>query len=656
MINFKINKNKNLLLTNVSILWAIIISGLAFYLVPSMLYILANSVSTGPIGDGWIELPHLINIITGNGTINDWVWPHGEHRILTTRIFMFIDHYFNSGRNELALVRAVLLYTTHILLFSWLICKRTNFDAYTKVFLVFLVMILYNLSPLQSSLTVPIHHVWPIQLFCATAAFCAFAQIVYYQQACNTAKANKWLIVAIVFATLANWSFGQGALIWFILLYFGYRNKLTFKQLLIIFISALLNLYLYFHGWSPSGAAMPALTQPYAAFVYLLHLIALPLGYNNPDFSIGLGLFGLILFIVIIYKTLVSDINIKLIDICKFKTIEKILFYKHTWDSYRLVHICLLIFSFIGLLAIAAGRFYRVGDGVMVDGILIPSMRFFNQSIIFWLSLISLVFYYIRDYKLNIFKVCVLAWIFFILLPYHFKIQYTSKSFVENQNMIQNILALHVESKDSIEFFERPGTYESYVGSTFPKMAELNLGGYGLWQNKLINKPFLDKDILNIDNIENKTNVKLYHGLKHDLNNKVNYKGLVGYYPIGNIISSSEIINILAVFDDSNRPSAFINGNVKKECRNNIDYIVITDPNYIVRGFGNILLPEKDFWETYIIKKPTEIFWQGIVKLTPDNSIQKEGFFAFGVSQIKNNACFLSKFDINRTNKLVNNS
>ena len=542
----------------------IIIATIALYIMCSDFYWLGHMVQYGPIGDGWIENVHFIKILSGHGDIwNDWLWPHGEHRILTTRLGMYLDYIFDHGGNRIALIRAYM-----IIIFSIYVCwlaifkMADNLDKPTKIFLSSIILIYFCFEPFKGAFVIPIHHVWPLLILFLVATSYCFANLLEIQT-------NYWLVLTILYCSLANWSFGQGVLIWEILLFFAIKQKLKTKYIITILGFAFINTSLYFYHWIPSKVASQFLYDPIAFFKYFINLAGLPITYQSPILGSIIGLVGIGLFF---YTINIYILNIKsLKELFRLSKYKEIFLNKSQLDKFEIFTLIIFIISFIGLFLIASGRYNRPGDGLVIDGFFIPSQRFINQTMLYWISLIILFIYRFRQNfgKLLLCIISTSLWIILSIFPYNNTDKYGVMGFNINQNMLHIINALNVESQESIEFFERPGTYNSYI-NLYPKIKLMNIGGVAMWQTKFVDTNILTNNIYKFNHIST--------------TNKISKEGIC-------IKKCPEVIDIkiAKIFNNQNKHSVFISGNIIIPGNiKNPDSIFVTDTENKIIGFGLI--------------------------------------------------------------------
>lgn len=364
-----------------------------------------------PFWDQWDLIPFLEKLHQGHLTLSDLWSQHNEHRIFFPRLCMLFLAYVTNW-NIMYELYANLILGGLILLFLYLLLRQTS-GKYTSLWLIIVLSFLV-FSPVQwQNWTWG----WQIQIFMNVLATVVAAWSVSQWQA-----QWKGILVALVAAIVASYSFSNGLVAWIAIgIFLVLHKNRRWRHVAIWVAVSILIVLLYFYKYEkpPYHPSLWAfMKHPYDFFRYVFAYLGSPLGFGRENASI---ITGVLLFLILIIGTIYAR--------------------RHSNEGFNklLPWICLALYAVLSAAVTGIGR---VGFGV---GQALCS-RYTTISTLFVISVLVVGHIWIKNYLMGRkdWRLKAVIYFFFSLLIASYLIAF-SLTFVR----VERVLTLrksHIES------------------------------------------------------------------------------------------------------------------------------------------------------------------------------------------------------------------
>jgi hypothetical protein len=260
---------------------------------PALLIIYLLSVNT-PFWDEWELVPIIQHLHSGHFYIHDFLQQHNEHRPFFPNLvlvgFAYITHWNIRVESFLNLLTAIVSF---ILL--KLTINRNPVDIKHKLLLIFVLALIW-FSPVQTENWL---WGWQLEWFFNILGIMIAIYVLSETVKCKLIN-NKQVLLLISGCILAQYSLGNGVLIWPLTVAALFLLRVDIKRILVIFVTGIaLTILFYFHYTNPHEPSKTlALRQPFHFSEYVLGYLGRPLSfYRNPAIAIGFLLVLIFIFI-----------------------------------------------------------------------------------------------------------------------------------------------------------------------------------------------------------------------------------------------------------------------------------------------------------------------------------------------------------------------
>lgn len=271
--------------------------------IPIMLllgFLYKNSVNT-PFWDQWELVPIIENINSGNANFDDFWKQHNEHRLFFPRLVMIgsaVSSNWNL-RHEvfISVFIAIISFSLLLLLFSN-VSKKIKLSKMKRL----PILLPLILSLVWFSLTQQENWLWGWQIQWFLSVLGIVISLFGLSKINKKDIPLKYLYLTIAGAFLAQYSLGNGVLIWPIIILGFILQKVKKTKTAAIFVAGLISTALYYMNYTspPSpGSKTYLLTQPLEFIKYITVYLGRPLTHNHIlDPIFGFLLFAVFIFIV----------------------------------------------------------------------------------------------------------------------------------------------------------------------------------------------------------------------------------------------------------------------------------------------------------------------------------------------------------------------
>src|SRR5947209_5533054 len=167
---------------------------------------------------------------------------HNEHRIIFPELVYAADMLWVHGRQILPLAVSFLSYFCLWLVFSWTILKDTSLPQLHRIPGALLAGVIMFWPGSAMLLALPFLLQWSLLLVAVALSLLSLGL------ALNSSN-NVALFTSIAFATVATYSSGNGLCLWPVLLLAGLLLQLDWRKMMVLAISAVVIVGLYFVGY-----------------------------------------------------------------------------------------------------------------------------------------------------------------------------------------------------------------------------------------------------------------------------------------------------------------------------------------------------------------------------------------------------------------------
>ena len=333
-----------------------------------VLFFISNYAVNIPYMDHWDGFLNILNA-TENGSLEfSHLWEqHNEHRLIFPKIIMLllasVSHWNVIWEQYFSLfIQACTLF---LILQIWNKSLQPERDSLNSLFQVFTSILLFSMVQYENW-----SWGWQIQIFLNVSAVCFTMWAIIKWP-------NNWfgLILALVGATVATYSFANGMLIWGIVLlwfvFFKFRHKISFILIWLSVASVIFLSYIY-HYEKPAHHPdlLEFLEHPLYFLIFFLSYIGSPFGiFFGQKGSILFGVFGICTFLFLVF----SMYSYKHRDLLQRS---------FPWFG-------LILYVLLSAMITAAGR-----SGF--SSLQALSSRYTTFSLIFWISLFAIALPYVR--------------------------------------------------------------------------------------------------------------------------------------------------------------------------------------------------------------------------------------------------------------------
>ena len=286
-----------------------------FFVTSSIFYLLVTGENRLMfMGDDWMEIRYYVGTFNGKyslfdvfGKVDSWA----VHQQAITRILTLFDIKFGDGTVSYAMWRAIFLQLGSAFLVSLAIFRVKNFDLITKIFLSATTCALFTSVRWLSHLFIAQHQSWSLTIFFALLTIFFLTKLE--EDAKHKVKSIIWIILIILSGTSCLYSWGNGLLIFPLVFFLGYINKIhrTLPSWLLVVSSVIAVAIIGFYIPNMiivSGDNVPFYKQPINTLYYFLQLLGDPASGGMLGRKIGalVGAAILSLFLFVSYRYLIT--------------------------------------------------------------------------------------------------------------------------------------------------------------------------------------------------------------------------------------------------------------------------------------------------------------------------------------------------------------
>ncbi len=261
-----------------------------------------------PYYDQWELVPLLEKSFDGTLRFGDFWAQHNEHRLVFPRMLMMFMAHFSDWNIYWELATNLVLAMSTWLALCFLIRKSGEqvHDGENNLLYMVTTLIVFSVSQWQNWF-----FGWQLQVFMNVLAVVITLAGLTWQR--NT---TAGLVLAMVAAVVATYSFANGILLWpigvLLLVLQRRERRLEFRREIIgwsmLSVMVIVS-YLYgYHTPSYHPPLLEALSQPLQCILYLLAYLGQPLGNINLTLSICMGCLALMVWSVTLFQLLVSRV------------------------------------------------------------------------------------------------------------------------------------------------------------------------------------------------------------------------------------------------------------------------------------------------------------------------------------------------------------
>lgn len=252
-----------------------------------------------PFMDYWRVAEYLQDILHWDF---HFLWnQHNEHRIVFPDIAFALDVLWFHGRRLLPIVLNCLCYAGSWALLVYPAAKDPRISRIDRALIVLISGAVISWKGCALVLADPFLLSWALASFTSLAAF----TFLFYSK-----RSHTWALAGTIgCAAIANYSFGNGLLLWPLLLAIGILLRLTKLQIAVLFLSACTSIGLYFIGYhfGKTGNFDKLLSYPAYAAGFVETYIGMPFGMmKSPHFSMYLGIAVGCAFLALLYGAIRS--------------------------------------------------------------------------------------------------------------------------------------------------------------------------------------------------------------------------------------------------------------------------------------------------------------------------------------------------------------
>jgi hypothetical protein len=269
----------------------------------SILYLIQNYGLTIPFWDQWSFVHLLEKSRYGQLSLSDLWAQHAEHRIFFPRLVMLALASMTNWKIIYELYTNF-IFASLTMLFLYFLLRYSLDDTVPSWLLVVFSLVIFSPAEYENWAWG-----WQIPIFLST-----LATTVTVWTLVRWPDQLKGILLAIMSAVIASYSFNNGLITWVIggaMLMLRQERKWTY---IILWSSAFIaTLALYYHGYAKLGyRPLLSMHHPYDFAQYVLAYIGAPLAFHNKYIAIIMGLFLLIatsILSVIIYRIDKEEFN-----------------------------------------------------------------------------------------------------------------------------------------------------------------------------------------------------------------------------------------------------------------------------------------------------------------------------------------------------------
>ena len=254
-----------------------------------------------PHGDEWAIVPLIEKFYAGTLTFADFFAQHNEHRILTGKIIMLLNAIL-TGWNmyiEMAINVALAIGTSIVIYYATE--KLTGIDSKKRGILYFAsAWIIFSFTQQQC-------YLWGfmMQLFMSVFFNVLTIALLTY---------GGSIILALIFAVLATFSFANGMVIWPIgLMLLCCSGKIRFSKIFLWLGASAVCISLYFYNFNYGTLRKPILdniiyllTHPHMIIIPIVTYLGSPLSSYRQSIAISAGTIGLAMYIYSIFTITIN--------------------------------------------------------------------------------------------------------------------------------------------------------------------------------------------------------------------------------------------------------------------------------------------------------------------------------------------------------------
>jgi len=347
-----------------------------------------------PSYDEWFFVPLFEKMFNGTLTLQDLWAQTNEHRLVVTKLLMLMFVKFTGWNLKYQIAFNIILCIGILTAFIYFLKRESKwFRHYLPTYLP-TYLIIPNLSFMIFSLGQFENLLWGLQML---VFINVLAVVVGFILLTESSMSWKSISLSVFTGIIALYNYAGGLLYWPIglaLIFFQPRLAKVKKIKFIIFwiLSTIAILLTYFYNYTRPAYEPPIpITYPLQHFAesikLMLQILGSPLEMMNPNFSMILGLSGLIIFIILFMK---------------FRNVKKN-------NSLVLFLLAIGFYGFTNAILTGAGR---IGFGLNQRLI----SRYSTTPELFWLSITILLFLYLNSArktiissKLKMFAICLLV-------------------------------------------------------------------------------------------------------------------------------------------------------------------------------------------------------------------------------------------------------
>jgi hypothetical protein len=327
-----------------------------------------------PFGDQWDFIPLLEKSYSGTVTIGELFAQHNEHRLFFPRIAMLLLAHQSKWKisRELELIQLISLMTFFLLIYQiyrFLKSNSENSEYFWFYILPLISLLFFNLNQWENWIWG-----WQIQIVLSI-----FSAIFGFFILCTKNVDFFKILLSLLLGTISFFSYSSGFLFFLIgmVLLFALKFESKFKKyfyLFFFFIYSATVFILYFYGYKNPENHPPIfgfINQPLEFTKYFFKYLGGAL--VGPGYALPVGIFGVMIFIVLIIFILKNKIRL-----------SEILFF----GSLSLYSIGSALISAVG----------RSGFGSWQA----LSPRYCSFSILFWIAIFAFLFKVIELLNFNV--------------------------------------------------------------------------------------------------------------------------------------------------------------------------------------------------------------------------------------------------------------
>ena len=227
-------------------------------------YFLYQTAITSPISDMFTYIADYLRFRAGRVGLLSYLWePHGEHRLLWTRLVTWADVELlhTRGFAFMAAATASIAATATLV---WHRLRRAEPTPAASLALLAPMLILTSANSVDCS--VPINTTYPITIFFASSSIVLFAVAQARDRHAGLQRG-----AAIAAAIGAGFATAAGLLVWPILIWIGWRGRAPYRWLAAVAGIGCVYVIFYLHDLPPYGLA-PALEMDAQSFLSAQHV------------------------------------------------------------------------------------------------------------------------------------------------------------------------------------------------------------------------------------------------------------------------------------------------------------------------------------------------------------------------------------------------